>query len=210
MRIPSSPLFGCKELAGAGEVAVGSDQQFITICKGAWTFFFPIDREGRYPRAEQAIPSLTAGVTRCRISAEDAKVLAQRLVQIPGVDEEHAPVTLDLNGQVLVRGRAAEKAQVTEVVLTHSEVKGKPVQVNINRRLLARMLVLGFHELFVGKADAPVVCRDCDGPLSSCRWVGRGRSGRAKIRAHQFRKQKDVAHEQSVSTETFAAAGIAP
>ena len=54
--------------------------------------------------------------------------MTRTLPRLPGTDSENAPVTLDLNGQVIVRARAEDQTQATEVVLAGSEVSGKPVR----------------------------------------------------------------------------------
>jgi hypothetical protein len=60
---------------------------------------------------------------------------------------DKAPVTLDLNGQAVVRAKAEGQEQVTEVVLCQSEVHGPPVRFATNRDNLGRALALGFCEL---------------------------------------------------------------
>jgi hypothetical protein len=94
------------------------------------------------------------------LSASDAEVLAKSLVRLPGDDEYNLPVTVDLNGQVAVRGQAADQQHPTELVLPDSSTSGEPVRLNMNRKYLARALKLGFSEVHVFGNNVPVLCRD--------------------------------------------------
>lgn len=158
--IPSSPIFGAKELTSQDGVSIGADKQYVTIQSGAWMLYFPIDKESRYPRIEQVIPAQTNGATRCHLKAADASFLAKALPKLPGGEEHDAPVTVDLNGEAIVRAKAADQDRITEVVLTQSEVTGKPIRFNVYRDHLARALELGFTDLIVVAADKPILCQD--------------------------------------------------
>src|SRR5205823_7274586 len=78
---------------------------------------------------------------------------------LPGGDEPSAPVTLDLNGTVAVRARAAGQGRVTELVLGRSGFVGTPVRLHTNRHYLARAVRLGFAEVEVAGPEAPLACR---------------------------------------------------
>lgn len=158
--IPSSPVFGCPELPRDTPVAVGRTATHICMQAAAWLLFFRIDPDGRYPTAEQAIPSLTGTHTRWRLDPADAVFLAQALPRLPGSDEENAPVTVDLNGHAVVRARTPGQSRATEVLLARSAVSDPPVRFCINRQLLARAVQLGFADIAVVHPDSPLVCQD--------------------------------------------------
>jgi hypothetical protein len=69
-------------------------------------------------------------------------------------------VTVDCNGQLAIRARAAEGGQSTELVLARSSYSGEPVCLSTNRGFLDRAVRLGFSEIHVSSPEAPVVCRD--------------------------------------------------
>jgi hypothetical protein len=64
-------------------VVVGRTSTHICMQAGAWTLIFAINQEGRYPNAEQAIPSLSSAFTRWRIDPADAVFLAKALPRLP-------------------------------------------------------------------------------------------------------------------------------
>lgn len=154
--IPSSKVF--KDLEGE-EVQLAADKHFVTLQAGPWTLHLPIDTEARYPRVDEVIPKAN-GVTRCTLSTEDATFLSKSLSRLPGGNDENSPVTMDLNGQVIVRARGSNQPKATEVVLAGSQVSGKAVRWNANRDLVGRALDLGFTMFDVLDADSPVACRD--------------------------------------------------
>lgn len=156
--VPALPVFG--SLPHDGPVSIGRTLTHVAIRIGPWTYYLNIDADGRYPRAEQVVPSLTGTITTCRLSPEDSEFLARTLPRLPGADVDDAPVTLDLNGHVAVRAKAADQERATELVLARSTTDGPPVRFVSNRVYLTRMVQLGFTELKVVKADVPVVCTD--------------------------------------------------
>ncbi len=45
-------------------------------------------------------------------------------------------------------------------MLSNSQLNGMPIRLNSNRQYLARAIRLGFREVHLNSADAPVVCQD--------------------------------------------------
>ena len=158
--IPSVAAFGCKELPQDGSVTVGKTDTHVVVRVGPWTFWLWIDKDGRYPRTENVIPTLGKNVTTCRLAPEDAVFLVEALPRLPGDKDDHAPVTLDLNGQVVVRARGEGQEHATEVVLSRSSCSGPMVRLVGNRQHLARAVQLGLTEFNVVNADTAVVCQD--------------------------------------------------
>jgi hypothetical protein len=109
---------------------------------------------------EQHVPRANDAAARFQMSQADAEFLAKNLPKLPGDDEFNVPVTIDLNGSVAIRAKAAEQPQPTELVLSNSTASGKPMRINSNRRFLARAVNLGFDEVYVYSPKVPVMCRD--------------------------------------------------
>ncbi len=158
--VPALGMFGLKEILSEETVALAKTDTHVGLRIGAWTFLLAIDSQGRFPNVESVIPSLTGKITTCTLDAEDISVLARAIPHLPGAADENAPVTLDLNGQAVVRARAEGQERVTEVVMPRSQISGPAVRLVSRRDLLARALALGFREIQVVSAKAPIVCRD--------------------------------------------------
>jgi hypothetical protein len=158
--IPAAPVFGCTELPREEPVSVGRTETHVCVRVGPWTLHLAIDQDSRFPQVERAIPPLSGVVTTCRLSPDDARFLAKALPRLPGQGDDHAPVTVDLNGIVAVRARSEGQERMTELVLSRSEVTGPPVRFVSNRLYLARAAQLQFAELTVSKPTVPIVCRD--------------------------------------------------
>lgn len=156
--VPATPLFASRELPRDRPVEVGRTGAHVMIRAGAFTAWLAV-REGRFPRVEHAVPDGNAPATRLRLAPRDAEFLARALDRLPGGEAPSAPVTLDLNGQVAVRARAAG-GPVTELVLGRSGFTGAPVRLVTDRGYLARALRLGFADVRVGGPEEPVACRD--------------------------------------------------
>ena len=158
--IPRSKGFGSPELAGDHPVLVGKAGDYVAFHTGPWTIWLAVNKGGRFPDLSRHIPQPNDATGRCSLSATDAAFLAQSLPSLPSDDAYNSPVTLDLNGQVAIRAKGVDQAKPTEVVLTGSSWSGEPVRLNMNRKVLARALKLGFSELLVYGDKIPVVCHD--------------------------------------------------
>src|SRR5262249_37663694 len=104
--VPAVGVFGCRELPQDAAVTVGKTDTHVCVEVGPWSFSLAVDKEGRFPDGEPAIPARTGSVTTCRLSAEDAAFLARALPRLPGQGDDHEPVTVDCNGHLAVRARA--------------------------------------------------------------------------------------------------------
>jgi hypothetical protein len=86
--------------------------------------------------------------------------LVATLPKLPGRDDDHAPVTLDLGPPVTVRARSGQGGSATEAVLARSTVTGKSLRVVTDRRYLLRAAQLGFAKLQLLRPEVPIACRD--------------------------------------------------
>ena len=158
--VPRVRAFGLRDLAAEATVKVGRLKQQVVICSGRWTFLLGIDSKARFPSVQEVIPRPAAITSRLRIAPEDAVFLASTLPKLPGRDDEHAPITLDLNGRTIVRSRCQDGGLTTDVELTRSTIEGQPVRLNLKRSLLRRAMLLGCTELGIVSADKPLLARN--------------------------------------------------
>ena len=155
-----SPIFASKGLPRDRPLEIGKTAIHVVLRTGPWTLFLEVQTEGRFPDVARAIPGAGTAATRLRIDPDDGRFLGPALDRLPGREEENSPTTLDLNGCVAVRARGEGQAQATELVLSRSLYDGPPVRLNTNRAFLARALRLGFTDIEIGAAEAPLVCRN--------------------------------------------------
>ncbi|MCE9553849.1 MAG: hypothetical protein K8T91_10815 [Planctomycetes bacterium] len=158
--IPASKMFGAQELSGDEPIFVGRSDNWITLRTGPWTFHFSIGKEGRFPKLDDNIRPTEVVPTRLQLSADDAVFLEPALGLLPCHDENHFPVTLELNGQILVRAKALDQSRVTELSLNGSTCIGDATVLNTNRKYLARAIRMGFREVLVYDNNKPVQCQD--------------------------------------------------
>ncbi|MFL5327625.1 MAG: hypothetical protein ACJ8C4_01815 [Gemmataceae bacterium] len=157
--IPRFGAFNQIELSEANLVEVGCTDTHVAFRCGAWTFALLVDTVGRYPDVESVIPRRSSNVATCRFDTDDAAFLSRALPRLPG-KESPKPITLELNGRVVLRSRAGDQPQTTEVVLARSACDGPQSRVNLNRDHLHRALSLGFRELTIVDPDRPLIFRD--------------------------------------------------
>jgi hypothetical protein len=158
--VPASPVFACKELLHGDSVEIGKTDTYVALRSGAWAVYLPIDKDGRFPPTDQIIPRRADAVSQCRLDPQDQEFLAKALLHLPRPDsDEPAVITMDLNGQVCLRARAADKKQTVELVLSRSSATRAMCMV-MDRAHLARALRLGLTEFFVRGPDKPVLFQD--------------------------------------------------
>ena len=153
-------VFGSSDFSSDAPVEIGRTELGITVRIGKWTIFHEINKEGRFPNVDRTIPSQEAIVTRMRVDAADAKFLADTVNRLPADDQVDRPVTLELNGEVVLRARKDGQSPMTELVMTRSQRIGNQLRLQTNRGFLARALSLGFTEIGFVDDKSPCVCRD--------------------------------------------------
>ena len=158
--VPASKVLACNELYREGPSSVGIAGDWVVFRSGPWTVWLPIEREARFPKIDDLIRQPTTATSRLRIDPLDAEFLAGTLDRLPCDNDLNQAVTLDLNGQMAVRGRPAAAAQSTELILSRSTLEGEPIAIATNREFLARALKLEFHEVCLFGPRAPAVCDD--------------------------------------------------
>ncbi len=152
-------IFACREFTSAGAVEMGLSADHCVVRVGPWTVWCAIQKDLRYPNVEQILPGSNTGATEVVLASADAAFLIRSLPQFPTSDHEHEPVTLHLNGQVVVRAKA-ESGQISELVLSRSQAVGDEVRIRTHRIYLQRAAQLRLFRLHVRNSPTPIVSRD--------------------------------------------------
>ncbi len=158
--VPASSVFGSAELPHDQPVGIAASENWLSLSIGDWLIHLPINKDGRFPKTDEIIPRPARIVSRLQIAAEDVTFLTDALRRLPGDDGFNHPITLDLNGEVIVRATAEDQPRPTELVLSQSRLIGDPVRININREYLARAIRLGFREVGLIDANGILTCDD--------------------------------------------------
>ncbi len=158
--VPAKSVLGCKELDTGEPVRVGLAGDWVTFGNGPWLISLKVNRTARFPKIDDCLPQSETAKSHLTIAPTDAEFLQRSLPGLPCHDLQFEPVTLDLNGRVIIRALGDEKARPSELVLSNSQLAGEPIRLNSNRQYLARAIRLGFREVHLNSADAPVVCQD--------------------------------------------------
>lgn len=153
-------ILGCRALSLNQPIDVGRAGDWITFRAGPWLVMLAVQKEGRYPKIDDVIPKPEAARSRLELSADDAVFLGDVLPRLPCDDPLFGPITLDLNGRVLVRAREEGRSQPTQVELQGSRLDGEAVTLNSNRSYLAHALRLGFRTVHCYGPESPVLCAD--------------------------------------------------
>jgi len=156
--IRGGALLTHRELPRDEPVGIGRAGDVVVLRAGSWTAWLAIESELRFPDVDSIVPDITSATASVRIPTDDSRFLQRSVPQLPGSDDRHQPVTVDLNGSIAVRSCREDSDIPTELVLTQSERTGEPVRFCSDRRLLSRALQLGFERLHLFGPHAPAVC----------------------------------------------------
>ncbi|CAN5909094.1 hypothetical protein BH23PLA1_BH23PLA1_42600 [soil metagenome] len=158
--VRGTPACAAPDLPRDRPIRIGKTEGHVVLVVGPWTFYLAIATEARFPRIENAIPDPAAIATRVQLDPADVAFLAEALDRLPGADDHNAPVTIDCNGQVVVRAQANDQDRPTELILARSRYTGPPARLATNRFYLGRALKLGFVEVGLAGPFVAVTCRD--------------------------------------------------
>ncbi len=160
--VPAVPVFGSKPLVRITEVKIGRTATHLVVTAGPWAVWLPTDVKAKYPDVAGVIPRYAP--TTVTIDPSDAAALLPVLPGLPGGDHELRPVTLDAERIVRVRGRTESGERIgetKETSLPQSTTTGPAVGVVLDRRVLARALVLGCRTLKLTPDKPAVFTGDC-------------------------------------------------
>ncbi|MGC3967602.1 MAG: hypothetical protein QM775_09595 [Pirellulales bacterium] len=158
--LPANGVLGCRALDLNQPIEVGCAGDWIGFRIGPWLVMLVMQKEGRFPKIDDVIPKPEVATSRLELSADDATFLGDVLPRLPCDDPQFKPITLDLNGRVLLRAREEGRAQPTQVELSGSRQEGPAITINSNRHYLAHALRLGFRTLHCYGPELPVLCAD--------------------------------------------------
>lgn len=158
--VAGSKVFGCAQLDSSDKVSIGKTDTHVAFRTRPWTIWLPIEKGARFPRIDDVIPSLSTCRSTVTLAYHDRRFLADSLPQLPCDDPQHEPVTLDLNGRVLVRARGSADGPVTELVLSNSSKSGDDMRLATNRKFLSTALRMGFEQLHLVDAASPALAMD--------------------------------------------------
>jgi hypothetical protein len=156
--LPALPVYHAPELHESEELRVGRTDSHVSLVSGPWTVLLAIDDKGRFPDYRAVVPKAECVPSVLALDAGDVEFLLETMPRLPAEDENHAPITLDLGKQAVLRVSHAE--QVTEVILVRSRVSGPTLRVVMQRRFLHRALKLHFNRIQVISRAVPLVCSD--------------------------------------------------
>jgi hypothetical protein len=158
--VPACPVFGCRELHEKAPLTIGKSGEYVTLRMGPWTLHLAINKDGHFPKVDRILKGNDGGSTVLQFDPEDVRFLLGILDSLPGAADESSPVTIEADGQVIIRARGSDQPVATELLPPRSEVQGKQVTVASNRQFLAQALHLGFAQVRLSGADKLAVCRD--------------------------------------------------
>ncbi len=158
--VPGNKLLGCAEIDPGETIEIGRTEDWVALRVGHWLIQLRIQKEARFPNIEQVIPNPEFARSRLELSPCDADFLRTTLTRMPCDDAVHRPITLDLNGQVLVRSRELASTCPVEVDLRSSQLEGDPIMLNSDRRYLEHALRLGFRRIVFHAPNSPALAVD--------------------------------------------------
>jgi hypothetical protein len=157
--IPASSVFACPELRGTSPLACGITDKQLLIEAAPWTLRLPLEVDARYPNVDAVIQRYSKAVNRVYFDPRDLEFFAENIRHIPGADQPHSPVTLDLNGHVELAAGGDAQTCPMRIRLGRSLHVGPAARCSGNRDFLHLAAKLRLSELLrFGDAD-PVVCR---------------------------------------------------
>jgi hypothetical protein len=158
--VPASAVFACRDLPTDLPVGIGKTGEWLTFTIEPWSISLRLETDARFPDVSHHVSDPQFATARLRLSDDDAKFLTQTLPRLPTEDEHNNPVTVDLNGQVVIRARGDGQPRATELVLSNSRLEGEPIVFNTNRRYLDRAAQLGFRDVHLFGNNVPALCDD--------------------------------------------------
>jgi hypothetical protein len=156
--VPRSKVFASPELPQDQPAGIAQSGEWVVVSAGRWTVSLRINT-GTFPKVSRNVPSPAAATARCQLSKDDIKFLAETLPGLPCEELDNYPVTIDVNGHIAIRAKAADQAKPTEVVLTNSHFAGEPIRINTNRKYLAHAMKLGLQDFCLYGDSSPLLCQ---------------------------------------------------
>lgn len=158
--VPGNKLLGYSEIDPGETIEIGRTDECVALRTGSWLIQLRIQKDARFPNIEQVVPNPELARSRLELSAGDADFLKKAISRLPCDDAVYRPITLDLNGQVLLRSREQPSACPVEVELRSSQLEGEAIVLNSDRRYLEHALRLGFRRVHLYGPNSPALAVD--------------------------------------------------
>lgn len=157
--LPANDVFGSPILRGSTEVSCGVADQHLVIHAWPWTLRLPLQREGRYPDADSVIGRLSNATNRVCFDQRDLAFIVKHLKRFPGIDHDHSPMSLDLNGHVDLAACGDDTSRAMRLRLSRTFQVGKATTTSMNRHFLSHAAQCGITDLLRFGDQEPVICR---------------------------------------------------
>jgi hypothetical protein len=157
--VRATSAFACAEIS-EGETSLALTDEHLVIRTGCWTFYRGLAKEGRFPHVDDLVPPIESATSVVSLAAVDAHFLMTNLRRLPGAKENHAPVTMEINGCVLVRAKGEADTTATELLLSNSANLAADARLAMDRRFLERAAHLKLPTLRIFGERALVLCHD--------------------------------------------------
>ena len=158
--VPGNRVFSSPELAIDQPVQVGQAGDWVMLSAGPWSVFLRVQKDARFPQIDDMVRSPTTAKSRLTLSPADARFAADAIKRLPIGDDGSEAVTLDLNGEVLLRARAKVGTPATELHLINSQLTGESVRLVSGRKFLGRALDLGFTDISLWGPEGALQAND--------------------------------------------------
>lgn len=158
--VPASRVFASADLNAGHSFQIGKTDDWVTLKGDLWTIHLRVEKEARFPHIDDHLPQTEQAPSTLHLSDADAQFLTKAVSRLPASEDFNAPVTVDLNGAVSIRAKAADQTTATELVLTASRRDGDAVKFSTNREYLARAARLDFRSVQVFGPETPACCRE--------------------------------------------------
>jgi hypothetical protein len=119
----------------------------------------PLQSEGRYPDVDNVIGRLSVPTNRVYFDQRDLAFVVKHLKRFPGDDQDHCPVSLDLNGHVDLAACGDEQTRAMRLRLSRTFQVGKATTTSMNRHFLSHAAQCGITDLLRFGDQQPVICR---------------------------------------------------
>jgi hypothetical protein len=158
--VPATSVFASKELATSERVQLGATEDHVVIRIGPWTFWLAIAKEARFARVDDIIPVSSQARCVVELAMEDRRFLADNLGRLYDEGERDHPVTVELNGHVVVRAKGSGDPRPTELELSRSRSLLGEGMFATNGRFLQRAAELGLPTLCTFDSNGALLCHD--------------------------------------------------
>jgi hypothetical protein len=158
--IRKNKLFALSDFVRLKNDSVGISGDHLLLAAGPWTLMLTIQRECRFPDLNRVIPEIAEATNRVDLNADDRRVLENCIGQLPGSDDAHQPVLVDLNGHIAFVGHSNDDSQPSATLeLDRSTHIGPDRQFHASRVYLQRSAHLGAESLLVFPPGKPILAR---------------------------------------------------